>query len=223
MDQLALPFKRDEEGLKDFLEKASGRAVSLAITNNSTSLLSIKSEPGKVSVRLHRIFLHAGEDVIGEIAALMKKQKIKTPLIRDFIRYSSGSIKESTVKKRASRTQGKYFNLAEIYDLIHTKYFRDGVSAAITWGTRCTRHSVKKRTLGSYNDHSNTIRISPVLDKKTVPRYFIEFIVYHEMLHADMGVEVKKGRRGIHTKEFRRRERLFLLYEKAAAWEKENI
>lgn len=79
---------------------------------------------------------------------------------------------------------------------------------------------MRNRTLGSYLDSVNTIRINPVLDKKSVPRYYIEFIVYHEMLHADMGVTEKNGRRVVHSKEFRAREKSFRDYRKAMAWEK---
>jgi len=55
-----------------------------------------------------------------------------------------------------------------------------------------------------------------------VPRYFIEFVVYHEMLHADMGTEEHEGRRSIHSREFRKRERLFEDYERAMAWERKG-
>ncbi len=223
MVQLSLPFKHDEASLRERFEEASGKIVSLAITDNSTSLLSIKTAQGKVSVRLHRIFLHADDDVIREIMSLIKRRKVKTPLIRDFIRRNSGHIEKKVSRKRTIKTQGKYFNLAVIYESINERYFGGRLSAAITWSGIGSVRAARKRTLGSYNCHSNTIRISPVLDKKSVPGHFIEFIVYHEMLHADMGVEIKNGRRGIHTREFRRRERLFSHYEKAVEWEKKNV
>ncbi len=223
MGQLSLPFKHDEASLKERFGEASGKTVSLTITDNSTSLLSIKTGQGKSSVRLHRIFLHAGDDVIGEIVSLIKSRKVKTPLIRDFIRLNSGHIEKKVFRKRTIKTQGKYFNLADIYESINERYFGGRVSASITWSVRSSVHAARKRTLGSYNCHLNTIRISPVLDKKSVPGHFIEFIVYHEMLHADLGVEIKNGRRGIHTRDFRRRERLFSHYEKAVEWEKKNM
>jgi predicted metal-dependent hydrolase len=93
------------------------------------------------------------------------------------------------------------------------------VNAAITWGSRSPRSSVRRRTLGSYSERSNIIRINPVLDKKTVPRYFVAFIVYHEMLHAAMGTPLRGKRRSVHSGEFRKREKFFKDYEKATAWE----
>jgi hypothetical protein len=55
-----------------------------------------------------------------------------------------------------------------------------------------------------------------------VPPYVVEFIVYHEMLHAQLGVEEQNGRRAVHTRELRRREKLFKEYEKAIAWERSH-
>ena len=90
----------------------------------------------------------------------------------------------------------------------------------ITWGKKNPKWSVRKRMLGSFCRNTNTIRINPVLDKKTIPQYIINFVIYHEMLHSVIPVEKKNGRRLIHTAEFRRREQLFKDYKKAAAWEK---
>jgi hypothetical protein len=47
----------------------------------STSMISLKTKGGIVYVRLHRIFLHAGNDVIFEIAQFIKNRKARTPLI----------------------------------------------------------------------------------------------------------------------------------------------
>ncbi len=94
------------------------------------------------------------------------------------------------------------------------------INAAITWGAKSPRWAVRKRTLGSYSERSNTIRINPVLDRKTVPRYYVAFVVYHEMLHAAIGLLLQGKRRSVHSREFRKRERLFKDYERAVAWER---
>ncbi len=59
-----------------------------------------------------------------------------------------------------------------------------------------------------------------MLDKKIVPRYYIAFIVYHEMLHAAIGIVVKGSRRSMHSPEFKKREKMYGEYDKAIAWEK---
>jgi predicted metal-dependent hydrolase len=93
----------------------------------------------------------------------------------------------------------------------------------ITWGRRSPRYAVKKRTLGNYQKKTNTIRINPILDNRKVPRYVIKYIVYHEMLHAVIDAVVKNGRRRIHSKEFKNRERKYRNYHQAIEWEKRNF
>jgi predicted metal-dependent hydrolase len=220
--QLRLPFVLNEDSLRDYLEKITGKSISLKITDNSTSMISLKTKGGIVYARLHRIFLNAGNDVIEEIAQFIKNKKGRTPLIRDFIKQNSNCLNKKLPKKLSIKTQGRYYDLRDIYAKVNSEYFNGKVAASITWGTKSPRYAVRKRTLGSYSSHTNTIRINPILDKKSVPRYFIEFIVYHEMLHADMDVETKNGRRSVHSREFRRREKLFKHYERVVAWEKGN-
>ncbi|MBI3592092.1 MAG: M48 family metallopeptidase [Nitrospirae bacterium] len=216
-EQLNLFIGLDREALAGYFEKATGKAVSLVITDNSSSMLSVKTHGGIVSVRLHRMFLRAGADVISEIAEFIKKRRGKTPLLRKFLKENSHCLQRRPARNFKIRTEGKRYNLLHIFESVNNEYFGGRISAEITWG-RCSRNSLRKKTLGSYSSHTNTIRINPVLDKKTVPRYYIEFIVYHEMLHADIGIKEKNGRRSVHSREFKMRERLFREYEKAMAW-----
>ena len=76
--------------------------------------------------------------------------------------------------------------------------------------------------LGHYDPVHHTITISPVLDSAEVPDYAVRYIVYHEMLHADLGIGKGEGRRIVHGPEFRIREKLFRHYERAIAWEKKR-
>ncbi|MDH4232116.1 MAG: SprT-like domain-containing protein, partial [Nitrospirota bacterium] len=125
--------------------------------------------------------------------------------------------------KIPARYAGQHYCLKTIYEALNSEYFDGGVSASITWGRSSSRYRAKLRTLGSYNVETNTIRINPLLDKKTVPSYFLEFIVYHEMLHAFLGVKNINGRRSIHSKDFRLQEKKFRHYEKAMEWEKKRF
>ena len=59
------------------------------------------------------------------------------------------------------------------------------------------------------------IRINPRLDSARVPHYYMEFLVYHEMLHAEIGAKKVNGRRIVHSGEFKKREKEFRLYKKA--------
>jgi hypothetical protein len=166
------------------------------------------------------MFLSADHEVIVEIVSYLNKRRGAMPHFRSFIRANREDLKRKPAKKVNLRTEGRHHDLSELYDEINRAYFGSTVTAAITWGTRSPRSAVRKRTVGSYSERSNTIRINPVLDRKDVPACYVAFVVYHEMLHADMGTALRGKRRSVHPREFRRREKLFQEYEKAMAWEK---
>ena len=80
MLQMRLLFSHSEDTLRDSLAKMTGQAVSLTLTDNSTSMLSIRKKDNSVAVRMHRMFLTAGEEVIKEIAGFInKKERPNTP------------------------------------------------------------------------------------------------------------------------------------------------
>jgi hypothetical protein len=62
------------------------------------------------------------------------------------------------------------------------------------------------------------VRIHPALDHPSVPRWVVESVVHHELLHADLDTVVSNGRRRLHTPEFRRREREFERHDDARRW-----
>lgn len=220
--QMDLLFSHSRDSLASYFEKETGKAVSLTITDNSTSMIFVKTKGDLISLRLHRMFLNAGDEVIREIAAFVKRRKGGTPLVRDFIRKNQNSLenKNRSSRKVAIRTRGRYHDLQEIFGLVNNQYFGGKIKASISWGKNIPRWAVRKRTLGSYSHQTNTIWINLVLDRKNIPRYVVKFIVYHEMLHCDIPVEKKKGKRLVHSPEFKKRERLFEHYERVVSWEK---
>jgi predicted SprT family Zn-dependent metalloprotease len=215
LKQQTLPFRADEGFLRDYLERATGKTVFLLITDNSSSVLSVTARGGALSVRLHWMFLEAGDEVLREMAGFIRLRRGSTPLLNEFVRRNMGRMKEGTPRRTRLRTAGRRHDLMEIFLSLNREYFGGRLSSLITWGARGPRRAVRKRTLGSYCGSTDTIRINPVLDSGKVPRYYVEFVLYHEMLHADVGME--KGR--VHSREFRRRERLFRHYERAIAFE----
>ena len=77
---------------------------------------------------------------------------------------------------------------------------------------------------GCYDGRSALIRIHPALDSATVPEFVVRFIIFHEMLHADMQPETDAdGRRYFHTPEFRRREKQHPDFEAVKQWEEEFL
>ncbi len=219
-EQLKLFSNRTEQSLQDHFETSTGKSVSLVLTENSTTMLSVRPRSGVLCIRLHRMFLNADTAVISEIASFLVKRNSAMPRFREFVRSNREQLSRRPPNRISVKTTGKFHDLGELHREINNDYFEGAVNSAITWGSRSPRYSVKKRTLGSYSARSNLIRINPALDRKTVPRYFIAYIVYHEMLHAALGAPLRGSRRSIHSREFRKREQVFKDYEKALAWER---
>ena len=74
----------------------------------------------------------------------------------------------------------------------------------MSWSPTKTR-----RILGHYDPAHNAIVISRIFDHPAVPRYAVEYIVYHEMLHLKHPVRLRGSRRCVHSAEFQAEEKLF--------------
>jgi len=107
--------------------------------------------------------------------------------------------------------RGFFFDLQEIFDDLNRRYFRGELRV------RCLGWSpVRSRTvLGHYDSAHSSITISRWLDLPRTPRYLVEYVVFHEMLHVVYPVERNGHRRVIHSAEFRAAERKFPKYEQA--------
>lgn len=226
---------RDGEALRSELEQRSGYAIDLVVTNNRHSMLSVKwpaSAAVALRLRLHRMFLTAGPDVVEALAHWLKSPRSKKAgsVINGFIREHTHEITRTKTRSRSLSTQGDVFDLEDIYRRLNAQYFGNSVTAAITWGRMPGAPQKRRRAkrgrcirFGTYSQAENLIRIHPVLDRPYVPDYFVEFIVYHEMLHAVIEFnKTASGRNAYHTKEFRAREGEFAYYAHAMAWQSDG-
>jgi hypothetical protein len=128
---------------------------------------------------------------------------------------------------------GKVLDLREIAADLNERYFEGRLKVRITWGkaagenaypaSNCRRTRSASLQLGCYSYEDRLIRIHRVLDRPGVPRYVVESVVHHELLHADLPPVTRNGRRYFHTPEFRRRERHFRHFERADCWVRENL
>ena len=131
MEQLDLNFRHNENYLKNLFEKETGKNISLTVTDNSTSMLSVKTKGEAVSVRLHRMFLEAGANVVDEIAEFIKKRGGKTPHIRDFIRGKRDILNKKLPRRLNAVTRGRHYDILNIYESINREYFEEKVWGAI--------------------------------------------------------------------------------------------
>jgi len=113
-----------------------------------------------------------------------------------------------------SSALGNAYDLDKMFSKLNRKYFDSSLEKpTITWSQRKTRS-----ILGHHDRVYETITISKSLDSTQVPDWFVEFILYHEMLHIKHAARMINGRRYYHTAAFRLDERRFAKYEEAQRW-----
>ena len=118
-------------------------------------------------------------------------------------------------RKRIESPVGNVYHLDQIFDELNTKFFHGLLARPdMTWSQNEARH-----LLGHFDPAHNAIVVSRVFDDVRVPRFVVEYIVYHEMLHLLFPVTHRNGRRCVHSKEFQEREKSeFPEYERAIAF-----
>jgi len=121
--------------------------------------------------------------------------------------------------------KGRFFDLREIFDKINAKYFRNRLrDYAIVWGRKRKQRPKTYMVFGTIQEEDRMIRIHPLLDRSFVPTWFLEYVVYHEMLHAMVPDQYdQSGRRLVHHEKFLAKERRFHWFRRAKNWEQDNL
>jgi len=204
------------------LEAELSRPVELLLTNNRSVVLSSRRSRKGIEIRLHQVFLQADRRVILAVADLIKKgSQPAREIIDQYIRKHQRKIQSKKKRKTLIlRTQGKVYDLAKILKRLGEKYHLPTRGIKITWSNARLRPGQGSIRLGSYNHDQRLIRVHPALDDIRVPRYFVEYIVYHELLHALIPPVSRNGRRNFHPAKFRELEKKFTYYQQAREFEK---
>lgn len=195
-------------------------------TDNLHTMLSIKRGQGVWTLRMHRMFSVAPPTVLRAVAQYAQTQDRRAAaLLRRFIDHNERLIRpQAEPRPQAIDVQGAHHNLQAILDELNAEYFDGTITARITWGPRTRRRAGRESIkLGSYSVDEQLIRIHPVLDAADVPRFFVAWIIYHEMLHEVHDMPIVDGRRVYHTPEFRRAEARFEHYAEAVLWERTQV
>jgi predicted metal-dependent hydrolase len=183
------------------------------VTVNNT----IRMREGKLLVRLSDLLEGAPGPVLRAIAHILLAKMYRRPIERAsaarYRRYISGQditrkahlLRQMRGRKRIESAQGRTYNLERVFDDLNQRFFYGLLARPrMTW----SRDHARNR-LGHYDPAHNAIVVSRVFDHPRVPRYAVEYIVYHEMLHLKHPVKLRGGRRCVHSAEFQAEEKLF--------------
>ena len=187
---------------------------------------TIRLREGRLLVRLSDLLQGAPEPVLRAIAhillAKMYRKPIATAQAARYRRYISSreiankanQVRQLRGWKKFQTPRGHVYHLDEIFEDLNRRFFYGLLARPLlTWSQQRARNS-----LGHYDPAHNTIVVSRIFDHPQVPRYALEYILYHEMLHLKHPVKLRGSRRCVHPPEFQAEEKLFPELEQARAF-----
>src|SRR5687768_1946281 len=187
---------------------------------------TIRVRSGQVYVRLSDLIKDSPPEVMRALAFVLVARLLgkKVPVVhervyRDYtltpdVMRSSDIARRHRGRKMISSAQGVNYDLDKMFSKLNRRYFDSSLEKpTLTWSQRKTRS-----ILGHHDRVYETITISKSLDSAQVPDWFVEFILYHEMLHIKHAARMINGRRYYHTAAFRLDERRYAKYGEAQRW-----
>jgi hypothetical protein len=187
---------------------------------------TIRLREGQIFVSLSDLLEGAPEPVVRAIAHILLAKLYKKPIdAMQNLRYkrfaSSAAVTRQTELIRGARgnkrffgPEGRFYHLEEVFDSLNTRFFGGMLGRPeLTWS-----EGMAKRSLGHYDAAHNTIVVSRVFDRPSSPRYAVEYLLYHEMLHLKHPVRMRGLRRCVHSREFKQEEARFPQLAQAMAF-----
>jgi hypothetical protein len=108
-------------------------------------------------------------------------------------------------RKQICPAKGRHFDLEQLFDELNARFFHGLLARPLLgWSPGESR-----TMLGHFDPAHNAIIVSRLFDRADVPRFLVEYILYHEMLHLRHPVEHHSRGRCVHTREFKQAERAF--------------
>jgi hypothetical protein len=191
---------------------------SFANINNT-----IRLREGRLLVRVSDLLEGAPEYVLRAIAHILVAKMYRKPLDREHViryrRYVSAQhmsrkahlVRQIRGRKQIVSPRGLIYDLEDVFDDLNLRFFHGLLARPqMSWSSERARNR-----LGHYDPAHNAIIVSRVFDDPRMPRFLVEYIVYHEMLHLKYPVKLRGSRRCVHPAEFQAEERLFPLLEEA--------
>ena len=187
---------------------------------------TIRMREGVMHVRVSDLLEGAPETIIRALAHILLAKIYRKPIqplhATRYRRYVSSHdmttkahlVRQMRGRKRIESASGQVYDLDEVFEQLNQQFFFGLLARPqMTWSRAHARNS-----LGHYDPAHNAIVVSRVFDQLRVPRYAVEYIVYHEMLHLKYPVKLRGSRRCVHGPEFQAEEKLFPHLEEAKAF-----
>lgn len=158
----------------------------------SSLVLTVRRRGEVLLVRFSDLLRRAPLEVLEGAAALLLsrvyRRRIDRALVQSYLLYAgSGRTRGRVSRMRRHRArlahvapQGRHHDLTVLFDRLNRKYFSGALSRPhIGWSTRSWR-----RQFGCYDPGPNQIILNRRMDRRGVPEFVVEYVLFHEMLHV---------------------------------------
>jgi hypothetical protein len=189
----------------------------------SSLTLTIRRRDEQMIVRFSDLLQRAPLNVLEGAAALLlaKIYRRRTPraLVAPYNEYAKShrtrqriqSMRSGRVRRAALGAAGRHFDMNAMFEDLNARFFAGELRKPhLGWSTRGWR-----RQFGSYDPGPDQILLNKRMDRPEVPRYVVEYVLYHEMLHVKHPTRKSGCSLLSHSPEFRAEERLFPEFARA--------
>jgi hypothetical protein len=144
-------------------------------------------------------------------------------LIRSYIEQHAPVRGSTPPPSQKWPTQGVRYDLQEVFTCVNKQYFSSRLQAFLRWGKEKSRTSYQSTRKDDSGNPWHLITIAGVYNHEDVPRYAIEAIMFHEMLHIHIPPRRINGRNVIHGPDFKKEEHSFPHYDRWIVWERDIL
>ena len=216
----AFPGMDDLAEAAEWLSARLAQPVALNLTNNRTTMVSYRRAGQGVRIRLHRIFLQAQAQHMEALVAFVRGDRQASRTLDQFV--AEHGRQAGAPLPFVVRTAGQVHDLAAIFAQVNANYFHNACSARISWAALKSARGRGAVRVGLYLHAHRLICVHPSLDQDFVPRYYVAWVVFTEMLHELFGLGMQRGRRPAPPPEFDVLQSCHPDFGRCQAWEKEH-
>jgi hypothetical protein len=189
----------------------------------SSLVLTIRRREDVVYVRFSDLLRRASRPVLEGAAALLLsrlyRRKAAAELTTSYLDYARSHrtrsrihhMRRRRVRAGATNPVGRHFDLEKLFAKLNAKYFEGKLQRPhIGWSPRGWR-----RQFGCYDPGPNQILLNRRMDRPGVPRFAVEYVLFHEMLHVKHPTRRSGCSLVSHSPKFRVEEKRFTEFAKA--------
>jgi hypothetical protein len=219
--QSAIFFETPEEIFMRVFHELKPRTpvptVRLKFCKFANANSSVRWDESGLEFRITDVLEGAPSAILESLAHILMSKLFRRPsprthaeryrryLNRKEMRRSLQLVKQTRGRKFVSGPQGGSYDLQAIFDELNQAHFHGLMAQPLLGWSR----QPSRVMLGHYDPSHNAIILSRLLDRPTVPKLAVEYILFHEMLHLRIPVEHRGARRCVHTHEFKEAEKQF--------------